>query len=105
MAAGEVVNHIDGNKLNNHFSNLEIVSCQENNIHAFKLGLNISPKGAKSRGYKGDVIARCIETGAEIILQGRDEVKKAGFDYATVRACVNGKRRRHKGHTFEVIPR
>lgn len=33
------INHIDGNKLNNHLSNLEIVSHQENIIHAVQLGL------------------------------------------------------------------
>lgn len=33
------VNHDDGNKENNHFTNLKWATNQENMIHAFKLGL------------------------------------------------------------------
>lgn len=41
------VNHIDGDKSNNHKSNLEWVTARENTMHAIKLGLcyNLPKKG------------------------------------------------------------
>jgi len=35
------INHIDGNKKNNHVSNLEWVNNSENIKHAYKIGLNV----------------------------------------------------------------
>ncbi|WP_428909429.1 HNH endonuclease [Niallia sp. Krafla_26] len=41
---GKCVNHIDGNKENNHVSNLEILTHSENIIHScYVLGKNIKP--------------------------------------------------------------
>ena len=40
---GEVINHKDGDKLNNAVTNLEVTTYQLNNLHAYKLGLNRKP--------------------------------------------------------------
>ena len=44
ILSGQVVNHIDGDKTNNNFYNLEIVSKQENMLHAcYTLNKNVKP--------------------------------------------------------------
>jgi hypothetical protein len=42
---GFVINHIDGNKLNNAISNLEEITYKENTLHAFATGLCAPKKG------------------------------------------------------------
>jgi len=50
------INHLDGNKANNHASNLEWVTSQENKAHARRLGLTKPcPSGSGSKLSRADV--------------------------------------------------
>lgn len=49
-----MINHEDGNKINNHYSNLTWVTCKENTVHAFNTGL----RRAHNKGKKFDKVQR-----------------------------------------------
>jgi hypothetical protein len=50
-----VINHIDGNKLNNHLDNLEVISQKENYKHTVDTGLKVTKP----------VVVRWVDTGEE----------------------------------------
>jgi hypothetical protein len=45
------INHINGIKTDNNFTNLEWVTTKENNLHAFKNKLNVIPKGKNNHMF------------------------------------------------------
>ena len=63
------VNHKDGNKLNNRLDNLEWCTSSENQLHAFKIGLQKARKGSKSNFAKLN----------EEDIQNIFELRKQGF--------------------------
>lgn len=63
------VNHIDGNKSNNHVNNLEWVTCSENIKHAFNIGLK-TQVGSKNN---------CSKLTESIVIQICDFFKNTTF--------------------------
>ena len=66
----EMINHKDGNELNNHFSNLEWCSLQQNVKHAQVTGLLTHKQHSKYWGVSADTDGRKKKYRAVIRIQG-----------------------------------
>ena len=81
------VNHIDGNKQNNCYQNLEWVEHNANLKHAYKNGLREQDVSARK------VIATNMVTGEEIVFSSIYRAAKAnGISKGNVCMCCQGKR-------------
>ena len=76
------VNHKDGNKLNNHFSNLEFVSSSENVKHAYRTGLT------KSMGVNS-VLSKLNEKQVKQILKSDLTLQKLADKYNVHKSTIH----------------
>jgi len=78
------VNHLDENKTNNNFYNLEWCTAQENQRHSFA-------KQVTQKDLKGNVVK---------VDEALVDVEKFGFSHINVLRCCRGLRKTHKNYTW-----
>lgn len=93
---GLVVNHLDEQKKNNHYSNLEWCTIADNNIHGTRM-----KRLAEKQSFK--VIGRCIKTGVTISFPSTQEAGRKGFSQGNVASCCRGERKTHKGYEWKYV--
>lgn len=90
-----MVNHKDGNRANNHVSNLEWCNNSENQIHAFRV--------LKSRhGGKAKRKVMCVETG-EVFESVSDAAIKRNTFRSAIRKVIDGKQSTAGGFTWQNV--
>jgi len=102
-----VVNHIDGNKLNNNCENLEYVTHSENDLHAYNNGLRTLTGASliQIEKSKRKVMLTDINTGENIIFNNYKECAEYfNLNKEYIKECCRGHyllKRKYKAQYLE----
>ena len=105
IPSGFEINHIDEDKTNNNFTNLNLLTHKENmnfGTRNSRAGKAISkantnnPKISKSVGaYRNNELV--------MLFPSTQEASRQGFNKGNISECCNGKRKTHKGYEWKYI--
>ena len=112
------INHIDGNKQNNYYENLEWCTHQQNMRHAFDTGLDYVPKGALHPSAKsfyqfdldGNLIKHwhCVTECAQYLFEHDEKAKSEFSNFHSLRVnighALNGAHKTCCGYLFGFDP-
>jgi len=85
------VNHEDGNKQNNHYSNLKWSTCRDNLLHALQTGLRVYKRGAE---YKFSTPILQLDMNGNLIREWdglMDAVREFGYNSGSLSNNLNNK--------------
>lgn len=93
-----VIDHVDGNKHNNHYTNLEIVSGKENCIRAIKTGLHDCYKQVFQYDKDGKLVATYPSV--------KEAAAQTNIDHRFIASCANASItcKTAKNFVFSYIP-